>query len=85
LADWNNKARSHALGPFKPVVPSSEKFNVPLRYVCLRMSTPKMLGSLRAIRLLKMSDAEAPENVEAAFDVLRFFRMGCRLSCKVFD
>jgi len=35
------------------------------------VSAPKMLESLWAIRFLKVSDAEAPEDVKATLDVNR--------------
>jgi hypothetical protein len=65
LANWKHKTRSHTLGPIQTVSTIVEKFHVPLGYVCRCVSAPKMLESLWAIRFLKVSDAEAPEDVKA--------------------
>jgi len=48
--------------------------------VCRCVSAPKMLESLWAIRFLKVSDAEAPEDVKATLDVFHLVEDGWRLS-----
>jgi hypothetical protein len=70
------QTRSHTLGPFQAVIPIGEKFHVSLGYVRLDVSAPKMLESFRAIGFLKVSDAEAPKDVEATLDVFQFGKDG---------
>ena len=76
LANWKHKPRSHTLGPIQTVSTIVEKFHVPLGYVRRCVSAPKMLESLWAIRFLKVSDAEAPEDVKATLDVFHLVEDG---------
>jgi len=66
LANWKHKPCSHTLGPIQTISTIVEKFHVSLGYVCRCVSAPRMLESLWAIRFLKVSDAEAPEDVETS-------------------
>lgn len=76
MANWKHKACSHTLGPIQTISTIVEKFHVPLGYMCWCVSAPKMLVSFWAIRFLKVSDAEAPEDVKAALDVFHLVENG---------
>src|SRR5229473_3517806 len=76
FANCKHKPRSHTLGPIQTISTIVEKFHVSLGYVCRCVSAPKMLESLWAIRFLKVSDAEAPEDVKATLDVFHLVENG---------
>src|SRR5216684_7622592 len=85
LANWKHKPTSHTLGPIQSISTIVEKFHVPLEYVRRCESTPKMLESLWAIRFLKVSDAETPEDVKATLNVFHLVEDGVEAVWRVFD
>jgi hypothetical protein len=76
LANWKHKPCSRTLDPVQTISTIVEKFHVSLGCVCRCVSASKMLESLWAIRFLKVSDGEAPEDVKTTVNVFHLVEDG---------